>query len=279
MQAILKYIKENLEGLYHPTEISSLTRIIMENVTGLSVPMIISDKSKKITPNEKAKIVDIVNRLKQSEPIQYILGETEFYGLIFSVNKNVLIPRPETEELIELIVNENKDKGSVNVLDIGTGSGCIAISLKKQLPQTIVTAWDISDEALIVAKNNAVNNNADIRFSKIDVLAEYPEHEKYDIIVSNPPYVLESEKQNMENNVLEYEPHLALFVPDEKALLFYERIADIALKILNNNGHLYFEINACKGKEVAEMLEKKGFNDIVLTKDLSKKDRIVKATI
>ncbi|GAB6012976.1 peptide chain release factor N(5)-glutamine methyltransferase [Viscerimonas tarda] len=274
MQSTILYIKKNLNDLYPKDEVSSLAGIVMQSVTGFSVPAILIDKSKKISPIQAKKVEEIVERLKKSEPIQYILGETEFFGLPFYVDKNVLIPRPETEELVELILNENQGQ-SIDVLDIGTGSGAIAVSLKKNSPSFNLLAWDISSEALTVAAKNADRNGTDVRFDRVDVLNNYPHAQSFDIIVSNPPYILESEKENMEYNVLNYEPHLALFVPDNKALLFYERIADISTQILKPNGKLYFEINASQGQNVIDMLKAKGFADSMLIRDLSGNERMV----
>lgn len=277
MQDIVFYIKESLRGLYTESEISSLTGIIIESATDLTLSSIRIDKSKKISPIQEGKIKGIVSRLKNYEPIQYILGETEFFGLSFHVNRDVLIPRPETEELVEIILNENKGSSS-RILDIGTGSGAIAITLKKNIKEASVTAWDISSEAIDVARKNAEKNNVDIIFNNVDVLGVYPHEELFDIIVSNPPYVLESEKKNMEDNVLRYEPHLALFVDDNEPLIFYERIASIATDILNPKGKLYFEINSSKGQDTIDMLINKGFRDVELIRDLSGKDRIIKAS-
>lgn len=277
MQATLNYIKESLAGLYSPNEITFLTQIVIENVTDLSIPMIISDKNRKITINQQKRIEEIIERLKKSEPIQYILGEAQFFDLKFKVNKDVLIPRPETEELVELIIEDNQDNRAVKILDIGTGSGCIAISLAKYLNNLTVSAWDVSESALIVAAENACTNNVNVDFQKVDVLGCIPAQQKYDLIVSNPPYVLDSEKRAMDNNVLRYEPHLALFVEDNEALIFYERIASIAQGLLNKGGRLYFEINEQKGQETVNMLEDKGFSKVSIKKDISGKDRIVTA--
>ena len=279
MQTSIAHIKKSLQGIYPISEIKSLTKVIMENVTGFSVPAIISDKNKKITSIQAKKIDEIIERLKNMEPIQYILGETEFFGMTFAVDKNVLIPRPETEELVELIISENKDVQPVNILDIGTGSGAIAVALKKNLPGSIVSAWDVSPGALGVAAKNAADNGVQVLFEKVDILGVYPKEKRFDIIVSNPPYVMESEKAVMDDNVLRHEPHLALFVPDNKALMFYERIADVALCLLEEGGRLYFEINAQKGQETVDMLACKGFRDIRLFTDLSGKDRMVRAVI
>lgn len=274
MQKAIKHIKETLKAYYPETEISGFTRIIIEHITACPYPIAIlnnQDLSK-----QKNKLNIILGRLITYEPIQYILGETEFFGLKLMVDRNTLIPRPETEELVELIIQENSNS-QLSVLDIGTGSGCIAIALAKHLERVEVSAWDFSQGALDMATKNAKLNDVNIQFHKVDVLSDYPNDKKFDIIVSNPPYVLDSEKALMDDNVLSYEPHSALFVPDNKALLFYERIADIALNILKPSGKLYFEINQAKGKETVDMLKEKGFKDIELFKDLSKKDRMVSA--
>lgn len=276
MQETFKYIKDSLTDLFSPNEISSLSRMIIENITGLSFSLIICDKNTKITLEQKKRIDEVISRLKLHEPIQYILGETEFFGLKFIVDKNVLIPRPETEELVELIINDNKSQSNLDVLDIGTGSGCIPISLKKNLPAFNFTGWDVSVEALEIARRNTELNNVSVEFEEVNVLENIP-NGKYDIIVSNPPYILEKEKADIDNNVLKYEPHLALFVPNNKALLFYERIADIGKSLLRENGKLYFEINSAKGVETVNMLKEKGYINISLIKDISGNDRIVKA--
>lgn len=278
MQNMLQYINNSLNGLYSQNEIRSFSKIITEEITGQSFPAIMCSKNTKITEMQQKKIKEIVTRLKQFEPIQYILEHTEFYGSDFYVNKNVLIPRPETEELVELILNENKNRDSIKILDIGTGSGAIAVTLAKHLNKANVSAWEISHKAIDVAVLNMKKNAVVVSFRRVDVLGDYPTDEKYDIIVSNPPYVLESEKEQMENNVLNYEPHSALFVPDNSPLLFYNRIADIGKDILNENGKLYFEINAAKGKETHKMLIQKGLKDVELIKDISGNDRIIKAS-
>jgi len=217
--------------------------------------------------------------LKEYKPIQYILGETEFFGLNFSVNQSVLIPRPETEELVELIL-KNHSGENLKILDIGTGSGCIAISLAKNMPSAKVYAIDISEDALSVAKENATRNQVEIQFFQQDILAELPDNifnEKLDIIVSNPPYITPIEKYSIHDNVLKYEPHTALFVPQNNPLLFYERIADIGHSLLNKSGFLYFEINALYGKEICQMLQTKGYSNIKLYQDISGKNRMIEA--
>ena len=275
MQETITYIKTLLHKYYPESEISGFIRIIIEYVTGKPYAQAVLE-NKELSRLQARNINNIVKRLRAYEPIQHITGETEFFGLPFIVNKHVLIPRPETEELVELILNENKEE-NLNILDIGTGSGAIAIALAKYKKDAKVSAWDISKDALLIAKGNAERNAVDIDFEQADVLIDYPTDKKYDIIVSNPPYIMESEKKGMDKNVLDYEPHIALFVPDDRALIFYERIADIALNILNPDGKLYFEINQALGKETVIMLKDKGFSNVVLYQDISKNDRMIKA--
>ena len=220
---------------------------------------------------ENYKIKKIVRDLKKQKPLQYILGETEFYGMKFKMNEHTLIPRPETEELVGWILKEEFS----SALDIGTGSGCIAITLAKNTNAKI-TAIDVSEDALQVAKENARINEVEINFLQQDIL-ETTSLPKVDVIVSNPPYVLESEKQKMKTTVLQYEPHLALFTPDKEPLLFYKKIGNLSAKSLNCGGKLFFEINEQYGAEISEMLSKIGFVDIALKKDINDKDRMIKA--
>lgn len=276
MQDILQNIRKSLSGFYPDNEISGLVRLLIEHVTKSSMPALLSDKNTKITSEEVLKIDKIVERLQRFEPIQYILGETEFYGLPFTVNQDVLIPRPETEELVELILNENKES-KPRILDIGTGSGCIAVSLQKLLPNASVKGWDISEKALAVAALNSKSNSVNVTFNQVDILSDYPTDQYFDIIVSNPPYVLDSEKTDMHANILDYEPHTALFVADNDPLLFYNRIADVAIQLLTDGGKLYFEINRAKGQETIQMLEYKNFSEIRLIKDISGNDRMARA--
>lgn len=230
----------------------------------------------------------ILEQLKLEIPVQYLLGKTHFYGLHFEVNENVLIPRPETEELVEWIIESEKLEArsqKLRVLDIGTGSGCIAISLAKNLPDAQVFAIDVSEKALATAQKNAVVNQVEVNFIKTDILKtndleELPASDfqlptKFDIIVSNPPYVRNLEKQEIKKNVLDNEPHLALFVEDDNALIFYRKIAELAQKNLTKNGQLFFEINQYLGKEMIELLEKNGFKNIELRKDIYGNDRMV----
>lgn len=266
--------------MYPTGEITSFTRLIMEHVCGLQHHQLLMCKGKELSEIEKDRVEQIVERLKQSEPIQYIIGETTFYHLPFWVNPNVLIPRPETEELVDLIIKDFPGK-PIRILDIGTGSGCIAISLANYLPESAVTAIDISQSALDTAGENAKRNNVSISFIQTDIVdepqAEANIRETFDLIVSNPPYIKESEKASMGENVLLHEPRQALFVPDTDPLLFYRAIAGLGRKKLTENGFLYFEINAQCGQETVNLLKSTGYKEIELIRDISGKDRIIKA--
>lgn len=220
----------------------------------------------------------ILEQLKLEIPIQYLLGKTHFYGLEFEVNENVLIPRPETEELVEWIIQENlkiEKLKNLKILDIGTGSGCIAISLAKNLPNAQVFAIDVSEKALATAKKNAERNEVSVSFIHKNILETLDLEQEFDIIVSNPPYVRNLEKQEIKKNVLDNEPHLALFVEDNNALIFYRKIAELAQKNLCPNGQLYFEINQYLGKEMIELLENMNFKNVELRKDINGNDRMI----
>ena len=295
MKNISTYIQETLTTLYPPEEIRGIIRLILSHVCGLSYNQQILCKDKQISEKEKVEINTIVNRLKKMEPLQYILGETEFYSLPIKVNPSVLIPRPETEELVDMILktvmrNHNmtqkpfpriKTCQPLRILDIGTGSGCIAISLAKHITDADVIAVDISEDALKTAKMNALLNNIDISFIHVDILNIPTSSELnsgyFDIIVSNPPYITNIEKNMMSENVIDYEPHCALFVPDDAPLLFYDAIAGFALKKLSSEGMLYFEINANYDIEINEMLHDKGFFHTEIIRDLSGKNRFISA--
>jgi len=224
----------------------------------------------------------LLKQLKKEVPIQYLLGKTHFYGLDFEVNENVLIPRPETEELVEWIITENAaiDKTKkLKILDIGTGSGCIAISLAKNLPNANVFAIDVSKKAIETAKRNAIRNNVNITFMLQDILETEELKCQFDVIVSNPPYVRNLEKEEIKKNVLDYEPHLALFVEDNDALIFYKKIASLAQNNLLENGQLYFEINQYLGKEMIDLLGKMDFVNIDLRKDIYDNDRMISCKV
>jgi len=290
----LKNIKQEfvdtLSGLYPLEEIQSFFSLLSEAYLGLSRIEIALQPKKEITEENSEKFNKAILRLKQFEPIQYIIGETEFYGLPFFVNKEVLIPRPETEELVDWIVKENienreerKDLLTTNeesktILDIGTGSGCIAISLSHNLPDVSVLALDISENALQTAKQNAKRNKEAVNFIKADVLNidEGFFKEEFDVIVSNPPYVRELEKSQIEPNVIKFEPATALFVKDDDPLLFYRKIAQLSQEYLKPDGSLFFEINEYLSKELIIMLNSEGFKDVVLKKDIFGKARMIK---
>lgn len=276
MRELIQYIKTSLNPIYDEREALSLSKIIIEYVFNKRYSPLLLDIS-DISEGQKDEVRRIVERLQQSEPIQYIIEETEFYGLPLSVNSNVLIPRPETEELVELILNNTDKSQNINILDIGTGSGAIAIALAANLSRAIVDAWDVSPEALNVARENARRNNVNVNFLEIDILGDNIPVKTYDIIVSNPPYVLEIEKAEMEKNVLDYEPHLALFVPDHDALRFYKRIALLGKTLLKPSGMLYYEINRAKGEETKSMLTEMGYQHTEVIKDIFGNDRMVNA--
>ena len=269
------YIKQ-LSGVYDADEAVSITNWVFEDillVKSFQIPML----EKQLSFTEENDLNDILERLLLHEPLQYILGYAYFYELKFNVNKSVLIPRPETEELARLIVQREKVNTSLNIIDIGTGSGCIAVSLKHHMPQSKVWAMDISPEAISVAKQNASDNKVKIQFVQDDIRdSQFKfENQKFDVIVSNPPYIKEDEKAAMHSNVLNYEPSLALFVPNQNALLFYKAILAFAKVNLVENGRIYFEINEALGNEMKELCLSFGFQNVELQKDMQGKDRLL----
>jgi release factor glutamine methyltransferase len=296
MRQILQYIREQLatspsfgEGW---GEADALGYLILQSVCKKDKHALLRDKDMQLSENQCDEVKKIVEELKKNRPLQHILGETEFYGLRLAVDENVLIPRPETEELVDLVVRTLPTQvqhggmppcGYPCCLDVGTGSGCIAIALAKHLPDTEVYALDISEKALGVARKNAEMNQVNVHFFQQDIFAEADfwagvnSVPAYDVIVSNPPYIPPSEKAEMRPNVLDYEPHEALFVPENQPLLFYERIAATGCKMLCPGGQLFFEINARFGQEIADMLRQKGYADVKIIQDISKKDRFIQA--
>jgi release factor glutamine methyltransferase len=285
------YFNETLKTIYPITEIDSFFFLLLEEYLGFRRVDIVLKSDFKITQETLNLLQSATKQLEQEVPLQYIIGKTEFYGLPFVVNKHVLIPRPETEELVAWVVSESSrfktfntstkqttDKKQLKILDIGTGSGCIPISLKKQLPFAKISAIDISEEALSVAKKNAVLNNVDIHFILQDILKTVALDQHYDIIISNPPYVRELEKKELKNNVLKNEPHVALFVENDNPLIFYAKIAELAKNYLNKNGLLFFEINQYLGTETIDLVNKKGLKNIQLKKDMFGNNRIVVAS-
>ncbi|MDM8159209.1 peptide chain release factor N(5)-glutamine methyltransferase [Labilibaculum sp. K2S] len=277
IQSTINYIKKELEKIYPVRETESMAYILLEYVLKYTRTQIQLNRSENISNDHFKQIDTYTQELKTSKPIQYILGETEFYDLTFKVNEYTLIPRPETEELVHAVINENKEEG-LQILDIGTGSGCIPISLAKNLKGACVSSADISAEAIEKAKENAELNQVDVHFFHRDILNwKNFDWDNFDIIVSNPPYVTEAEKSKMEKNVLDHEPHTALFVSDHDPLIFYRTIAEMALLHLKKGGKLYFEINESLGNEMAALLEQKGFNSIRLRSDINGKNRMVSA--
>jgi release factor glutamine methyltransferase len=275
MKATIQYINSELAGFYPVSEIEGFIRIIFDAVCGLSFTEQVIRKHEKISLTDFEKIKTIISRLKNFEPIQYILGETEFYGLKLVVNPSVLIPRPETEELVQWILKSDLPENST-ILDIGTGSGCIAIALKNQIKNAEVFGTDISENALEIARQNALKNNLGVDFFQVDILKwEQFKWNKFDVIVSNPPYIRESEKLQMHSNVLNFEPENALFVPDCDPLVFYRAIIIFAKNQLNKSGLLFFEINENLGSEIYEMLIDSGFTEIEIRKDINGKNRMV----
>ncbi len=271
------FIKELL-SLYDEKEIESFFYIILEKLHSLKRIDLALNPEMVMDGNHLKQWKNILSDLKIHKPIQYILGETEFYGLPFEVNQSTLIPRPETEELVGLILSNNQITKSTNplkIIDIGTGSGCIAIALAKNILNAEVFAIDVSEKALKVAQKNAELNEVNVTFLQKNILETDDLEQTFDIIVSNPPYVRNLEKIEINANVLEYEPHLALFVEDNDALLFYRKITDLAKKNLKPNGQLYFEINQYLGKETLELLENFGFKNIELKKDIYGNDRMI----
>ncbi len=273
MKQLKQIFKNTLKHLYTEEELNIIFNMTIENIMGKNV---LAAQEVIFTSSEKAVFEDKTQKLLLQIPIQYVLEEADFYGLKFKVNSSVLIPRPETEELVHLIVKKYKNQ-AINILDIGTGSGCIPISLQKNLPLAKNSAIDISEEALEVAKENAKINRVEVSFFKDDALnlltSKYP---VFDVIVSNPPYIAMSEKNEMENTVTAYEPHLALFVSDENPLIFYDKIADFALTNLSKQGYLYFEINQALAEGTKKLLEQKGFKAQII-KDINNNDRMISA--
>ena len=287
------HFKNSLSEIYPTTEIDSFFFMLMEEYLDLQRIDTVLKPDFKIDEESLSTLKKALARLQNEEPIQYIIGKTEFYGLPFLVDENTLIPRPETEELVEWVLEEvgslkfeagseeledGNDK-SLSILDIGTGTGCIPISLAKNLSEVKIAAIDVSVDALNIAKKNAALNKVEVDFLEVDILEAEKLLQKFDIVISNPPYVRELEKVEIQNNVLQNEPHLALFVSDKNPLIFYDKIADLAKNHLNKNGLLFFEINQYLGKETSSLLEGKGFKNIQLKKDLFGNDRMIKANL
>lgn len=281
VQSLIRHFREELKGLYDTHEIESFIFYTFEFHLGYSQTDLLLKKEVQIPEQQLIKMNDVLRRLKQEEPMQYILGEAWFCGLKLKVTPDVLIPRPETEELVEWIIDDISHSNlKLRLLDIGTGSGCIAIALKKRLPNVEVWAMDVSNSALELAKQNAALNKVDVNFIQGDILnasANFINQSAlFDCVVSNPLYVLQSEKQTMKTNVLEHEPHVALFVNDWDPLLFYKAIINYSSRNLSRNGKLFFEVNEAKALEVSSLLQNNNFAAIEIKKDLSGKERMIK---
>ncbi len=273
---------EQLISIYGEVEADSFFYIILENKNNLRRIDLALNLDLEFSESEINLWNSILEQLKLEIPIQYILGATSFFGLDFEVNKNVLIPRSETEELVDWIIKDGLEVEKIEnlkILDIGTGSGCIAISLAKNIKNSDIFALDISENVLTTARKNAIKNNVDISLIQKNILETNDLEQQFDIIVSNPPYVRNLEKNEIQKNVLENEPHLALFVDDNDALIFYRKIAELAKINLSKNGKLYFEINQYLGKETIEVLKNLGFRNIELKKDIYGNDRMIKSQV
>lgn len=281
IQTAFTYITGAISELYDEREAASIAHIIMEHLTGMSKLDRIVHKTKMLSPDQKQHLKTAIEALQRQEPVQYITGTGWFYGMELLVNKNVLIPRPETEELVEWIVQDAAHRHRLHLLDVGTGSGCIPLALKKSLPDAQVSAVDVSEGALEVARSNASRLRLEVNFLLMDALnpAQVNTLPSFDVIVSNPPYITQSEQQSMQEQVWGYEPSIALFVPDSDALLFYRHISMMAKQKLLPGGALYFEINEALGKEVVALMEELGFKAVTLKQDMFGKDRMVKGKI
>ena len=304
VQQAYEHLRTQLQTFYDNREAAAIAAAVTAHITGLDNTGRIIHKHQQLTEEQLQQFQSMQYELLQQKPLQYVLHEASFYGMPLYVNENVLIPRPETEELVDWITQvvkeqDTKDKiqdarkqedttalSSIfnqlcSILDVGTGSGCIPIALKKHLPFAAVYAIDISEKALTVAKKNAEAQGTTIHFYELDILNknQWEQLCLFDIIVSNPPYITQKEAADMHSNVLQFEPHTALFVPDEQPLLFYKAIAHFGLQHLNNNGLLFFEINEAYGKEIVEMLQSRGYTNVELKKDMQGKERMIKATL
>jgi release factor glutamine methyltransferase len=286
MNSIYREIKAILtQGNLSEGEAKTIALMLLEKVAGLPAEKALIAAGKDLLCRRQS-LLELAARISKGEPVQYVLGEADFRGMTLKVKPGVLIPRPETEELVNWIVEETsslKPQAS-NLLDIGTGSGCIAIALAKKLENAKVEAWDVSEEALQIAQENATRNGVSVKLKKVDVLSNHNLNDNLDlgcdsfnVIVSNPPYICEEEKEGMEKNVLEHEPSVALFVPNEDPLLFYRKIGALALQLLGEGGLLFFEINRRFGKEVVALLQEMGYREVELRQDLFGNDRMVKA--
>ncbi|ACU04380.1 peptide chain release factor N(5)-glutamine methyltransferase [Pedobacter heparinus] len=279
LQDLSAHFNAALSGAYGEEEADAIFLMAIGHVLQYKRTDYILRKTEELDSKELFILQNILTELQSGKPLQYVLGETVFYGLPFKLGPSVLIPRPETEELVAWVLEstalEAVTGAALRLIDIGTGSGCIAISLKKNFPEAEVSALDVSEAAIDIAGSNALLNEVDIKFIQADI-REFTTKQKFDVVVSNPPYITLKEKEQMQDHVLNHEPHLALFVSNEAPLVFYEAIADFAWTTLSGRGLLFFEINEHLGKETVELLEAKSFTDIILKKDMQGKDRMIR---
>ena len=275
---IQKDFRDALSPIYGDREAKSITKLVFEKELELSSLHLTFERFRILTQPQQQNLQAILQRLLRHEPVQYVLGEADFFGLKFKVNPNVLIPRPETEELVEWVIAIAKQNpvNELNILDIGTGTGCIPVALAKTLTSANIEACDISEGALQLANENNTLNATEVKFFKLDILNESLNDNSYDIIISNPPYIAQTEKNDLAQNVLNFEPHLALFAPAEDALIFYKVIAEKAYAALKSNGALLFEINTAKGLEVVNLLKGLNYKNVELKADINGNDRMVK---
>ena len=287
MRTFYNKLNHSLSDLYPKSEIRIFGNLILKKITDLSLARILADKDMVLSPEQSEEADQIIERLTNYEPIHYVLGETEFFNLKFKVNPDVLIPRPETEELVEWVsddlkfVESSSDSAEQNVkiLDIGTGCGCIPVALKKHHPKTQIYAMDVSAESLVVSKENGALNQTDVGFFQDDILNPKADERKWNIIVSNPPYIPLDEKVDIDKQVKSYEPHVALFSPTEEPLLFYHSIAKYALQHLEPDGKIYLETHKNLSRDVAMLLGEYGFKDVIIRTDMSGNERMVRAVL
>lgn len=285
MRSFYNQLNQSLSDIYSSSEIRIFGNLILNKITGLPLVKILAERDLTLSPDQIEEVNQITARLKKYEPIHYILGEMEFYGLKFKVNPDVLIPRPETEELVEWISHDLKftvsdaEAKNVSVLDIGTGCGCIPIALKKHHPEIFIAAMDSSEEALAVAKENGAMHQTEVDFFQDDILNPKDNNRIWDVIVSNPPYIPLAEKADIDKQVKDYEPYVALFTPTEKPLMYYESIVSYALSHLMPNGKIYFETHKSFARDVAVLLRHKGFKEVIIRTDISGNERMVRAVL
>lgn len=272
-----RLLKRELTPLFGSGEATAMARLIFHALKGWDATGLVVHSSDVLSPFILGRISGIEDRLKLGAPLQYILGEARFYGMTLTVDRSTLIPRPETEELVDLIVRDAEGRSDLRVLDVGTGSGAIAIALSRNLLFPQVEALDVSEAALKVARDNAARLHADVKFIHADIFSYVPEPDSFDMIVSNPPYICEKEKSGMEPNVLDYEPHAALFVPDSDPLRFYRRIAETGRDALSDDSRIYFEINPIYAGMLVCMMKDAGYADVFLHEDISHRRRFLSA--